>query len=125
MGQPGVNFVTQRPNAAHIAAFTGRPALDSIWVYVGLAEAETAQVRADLALAELLRLSAFGCKVLIVVMPTATGWLDPGSFDVVEYIHSGDIASVAVQYSYLQSQCAISDMPTGKPAKPEPKSRLA
>ena len=62
---------------------------------------------ADRALAELLRLGAFERKVLIVAMPTGTGWLDPGSFDVVEYMHQGDIATVAVQYSYLQSPLAL------------------
>ena len=107
MGQPGRNFVTQGPDAGDIAAFTGRPALNPIRVYVGLAEADTAQVRADRALAELRRLGAFERKVLIVAMPTGTGWLDPGSFDVVEYMHGGDIASVAVQYSYLQSPMAL------------------
>lgn len=107
MGQPGRNFVTQGPDAGDIASFTGQPALDPIRVYVGLAEAETPQVRAERALAELLRLGAFERKVLIVAMPTGTGWLDPGSFDVVEYMHGGDIASVAVQYSYLQSPMAL------------------
>lgn len=58
-------------------------------------------------MAELLRLGAFEREVLIVAMPTGTGWLDPGSFDVVEYMHGGDIATVAVQYSYLQSPMAL------------------
>lgn len=107
MGQPGRGFVTGGPDAADIAAFAGRPARDPIRVYVGLAEADTAQDRADRALAELLRLGAFEREVLIVAMPTGTGWLDPGSFDVVEYMHGGDIASVAVQYSYLQSPMAL------------------
>lgn len=107
MGQPGRDFVTGGPDAADIAAFAGRPARDPIRVYVGLAEADTAQDRADRALAELLRLGAFEREVLIVAMPTGTGWLDPGSFDVVEYMHGGDIASVAVQYSYLQSPMAL------------------
>lgn len=107
MGQPGRDFVTGGPDAAAIAGFAGQPAKQPIRVYAGLAEAETAQARADRALAELLRLGAFDRKVLIVAMPTGTGWLDPGSFDVVEYMHGGDIASVAVQYSYLQSPLAL------------------
>ncbi|HRO15218.1 MAG TPA: alpha/beta-hydrolase family protein [Paracoccus sp. (in: a-proteobacteria)] len=107
MGQPGRNFVTEGPDARAIAAFAGQPAQDPIRVYVGLAEADTAQERADRALAELQRLGAFERKVLIVAMPTGTGWLDPGSFDVVEYMHGGDIATVAVQYSYLQSPMAL------------------
>src|SRR6056297_2865736 len=43
----------------------------------------------------------FDRVVLIVASPTGTGWLDPGSHDPVEYMHGGDIATVAAQYSYL------------------------
>lgn len=107
MGQPGRDFVTLGPDAAAISAFTGRPALEPIRVYVGRANADTPQERADLALAELKRLGAFDRKVLLVVSPTGTGWMDPGSHDPVEYMHDGDIATVAVQYSYLQSPFAL------------------
>lgn len=107
MGRPGRNFVTSGPDASDIADFGARPAKQPLRVYVGLAQADSAQERADLALAELQRIGAFERKLLIVAMPTGTGWLDPGSFDVVEYMHGGDIASVAVQYSYLQSPLAL------------------
>lgn len=49
----------------------------------------------------------FDRVVLIVASPTGTGWLDPGSHDPVEYMHGGDIATVAAQYSYLQSPLAL------------------
>lgn len=107
MGRPGRNFVTSGPGADAIAAFSGRAAKRPLRVYVGRAEADTPQERADEALAELKRIGGFDRKVLIVAMPTGTGWLDPGSFDVIEYMHGGDIASVAVQYSYLQSPLAL------------------
>lgn len=107
MGQPGRNFITGGPDAAAISAFTGRPALDPIRVYVGRANADTPQERADLALAELKRQDAFSRKVLVVVSPTGTGWMDPGSHDPLEYMHDGDIATVAVQYSYMQSPFAL------------------
>jgi uncharacterized membrane protein len=107
MGQPGRDFVTKGPDAVAISAFTGRPARDPIRVYVGRANADTPQERADLALAELKRLGAFERKVLLVVSPTGTGWMDPGSHDPVEYMHDGDIATVAVQYSYMQSPFAL------------------
>ncbi len=107
MGQPGRNFATTGPDAAAITAFTGRPALDPIRVYVGRANADTPQERADLALAELKRLGAFDRKILVVVSPTGTGWMDPGSHDPLEYMHDGDVATVAVQYSYLQSPYAL------------------
>jgi len=107
MGQPGRDFVTNGPDAQSIAAFTGDAALDPIRVYVGRANAPTAEDRANLALDELLRLDAFEREVLIVASPTGTGWLDPGSHDPLEYMHGGDIATVAVQYSYLQSPLAL------------------
>lgn len=107
IGEPGRDYITSGPDAADIAAFTGRPALDPIRVYVGRANAETPRERAELALAELQRLGAFERKVLIVASPTGTGWMDPGAMDPVEFMHGGDIATVAVQYSYLQSPLAL------------------
>ncbi|MFT4916720.1 MAG: putative membrane protein [Lentimonas sp.] len=107
IGEPGRDFLTSGPDAEDIAAFTGVPALDPIRVYVGRANGETAQDRADLALAELKRLGAFDREVLIVASPTGTGWMDPGSHDPVEYMHGGDIATVGSQYSYLQSPLAL------------------
>jgi len=107
MGRPGRDFVSGGPDAAAISAFTGRPAKDPIRVYVGRANAATAQARAELALAELKRLGAFERKVLIVTSPTGTGWMDPGSHDPVEYMHDGDIATVSAQYSFLQSPLAL------------------
>ncbi|WBU63028.1 alpha/beta hydrolase [Paracoccus aerodenitrificans] len=107
MGQPGRNFINGGPDAAAIAEFTGEEAQNPLRIYVGLANADTPKERADMALSELQRVGAFDREVLIVALPTGTGWLDPGSFDVLEYMHGGDIASVAVQYSYLQSPLAL------------------
>jgi uncharacterized membrane protein len=107
IGEPGRDYITTGPTAADIAAFTGRPALDPIRVYVGRANGETPRERAELALAELLRLGAFERAVLVVASPTGTGWMDPGAMDPVEYMHGGDIATVTVQYSYLQSPLAL------------------
>lgn len=107
LGQPGRDYVTTGPDAADIAAFTGRDAMQPIRVYVGRAQDDTAQQRADIALAELQRQGGFERDVLIVAMPTGTGWLDPGAVDTVEYMHGGNIATIAVQYSYLQSPLAL------------------
>lgn len=107
MGKPGREFITSGPTAEDIADFTGRPALEPIRVYVGRANGETPRARAELALAELIRQGAFEREVLIVTSPTGTGWMDPGSHDPVEYMHGGDIATVAAQYSYLQSPLAL------------------
>lgn len=107
LGKPGRDYVTGGPDAEDIGAFTGRPARDPVRVYVGLAEAQSAEERAEVALAELKRLGGFEREVLVVALPTGTGWMDPGAVDTVEYMHGGDIATVAVQYSYLQSPLAL------------------
>jgi uncharacterized membrane protein len=107
MGQPGRNFILDGPDAEAISAFSGRAAEDPIRVYVGRAQDEDPQVRAELALKELQRLGAFDRSVLIVASPTGTGWLDPGGHEPLEFMHDGDVATVAVQYSYLQSPLAL------------------
>lgn len=97
MGQPGRDFVTNGPDAKAITAFTGRPALEPVRVYVGRANGGSPQERAELALAELQRLGGFEREILVVTSPTGTGWMDPGSHDPLEYMHGGDIATVSTQ----------------------------
>lgn len=107
MGSPGRDFITSGPSADDIAAFTGQAALHPIRVYVGRANGETPQERAELALAELIRQGAFEREILIIASPTGTGWMDPGAQDPVEYMHGGNIATVVAQYSYMQSPLAL------------------
>jgi uncharacterized membrane protein len=107
LGFRGREFVTSGPAAEKIGAFLHQPALEPIRVYVGLNAAETAKDRAALALAELKRTGAFERSTLIVVVPTGTGWVDPAAMDTVEYLHHGDVASVALQYSYLTSWLSL------------------
>ncbi|AJY48222.1 hypothetical protein TM49_14160 [Martelella endophytica] len=107
MGQPGRNFVTGAPSADDIARFTGRPAQRPIRVYVGRSQDDDPHERARIALAELQRLGAFDRRILLVASPTGTGWLDPGAHDTLEFMQDGDVATVAVQYSFLQSPLAL------------------
>ena len=107
MGQPGRNFVTSAPSAEDIETFTGRPAERPIRVYVGRSQADEPQERARIALEEMQRLGAFDRAYLMIASPTGTGWLDPGAHDTFEYMHNGDVATVAVQYSFLQSPLAL------------------
>jgi uncharacterized membrane protein len=107
LGRAGREFVARGPTAAEISAFTGRSARDPIRVYVGLRGADTARERARLALAELKRQGGFDRSTLIVITPTGTGWIDPAAMDAVEYLHDGDVASVAMQYSYLNSPLSL------------------
>ncbi len=107
LGRTGRDMVAAGPTAEDIEAFTGEPALEPLRVYVGLNSADTPQERAELALAELERIDAFDRSVLLVNIPTGTGWVDPKAQMPVEYLHRGDIATVSVQYSYLASWLAL------------------
>ncbi len=107
MGKPGRDFVLGGPDAAAIARFTGRPAKEPLRIYVGLAQDRDPQVRARAALTEMQRVGAFDRRVLVLASPTGTGWMDPASYDALEYMQGGDVATVAAQYSYLQSPLAL------------------
>jgi len=103
VGRFGRQFIAGGPTADTIAALTGRPAHTPVRVYAGLQPNQTATQRAQLALAELKRLGGFDRTILVVATPTGTGWLDPGAVDTLEYLHHGNTAIVAQQYSYLPS----------------------
>lgn len=107
LGRAGREFIATGPTAAEIRAFTHADALEPIRVYVGLGAADTAEERAQIALDELKRVGAFERSVLVVITPTGTGWVDPSAMDTVEYLHHGDVASVAQQYSYLSSPLSL------------------
>lgn len=103
LGAKGREFVAEGPSVVELVATSARPAQDPIRVYVGLTAAEDDRSRAELAVAELERTGAFGRSVLLVTVPTGTGWINPQPIDALEYLHAGDTAVVAVQYSYLPS----------------------
>jgi uncharacterized membrane protein len=107
MGRWGREFATAGPSARDIAALTGRPAKDPLRIYVGREQAPTPEARAAAALAEMERVGAFDRAVLVVAMPTGTGWLDPGAHDTLEHLLHGDVATVTAQYSYLTSPLAL------------------
>lgn len=112
MGRWGRSFVATGPTENEISAFWGEPALQPIRVYVGLNAADTPEARAQLAFDELRRLGGFDRSVLVIAMPTGSGWLDPGGMDTLDYIARGDVATVAVQYSYLPSPVSVVVDPT-------------
>jgi len=107
LGRQGRRFVSGGPDAADLSAFFGTPTPAPVRVYVGLNSADTPEQRARLALEELKRAGGFDRSVLLLVTPTGTGWVDEASQDPAEYLFRGDVATVAVQYSYLNSPLAL------------------
>ncbi|CAM5648080.1 alpha/beta-hydrolase family protein [Mycolicibacterium aubagnense] len=107
LGKMGRSYIASAPTGNEIASQTSPDAKEPIRVYAGLNSAKTAKDRARLALDELVRVGGFERSALIVITPTGTGWVDPAGIDPVEYLHHGDIASVAIQYSYLPSWLSL------------------
>ncbi|WP_457585577.1 alpha/beta hydrolase [Ensifer canadensis] len=107
LGRQGRQFIASGPSAGDIGAFFSGEAKEPLRVYAGLNSAETAKERAKLALEELKRVGGFERSNLMIVVPTGTGWVDPPGLDSVEYLLKGDVASVAVQYSYLASWLSL------------------
>lgn len=107
LGRAGREFVASEAMPDDIARLAGTPAREPIRVYVGLPSGETVEDRARLALEELKRQGGFERAYLVIVTPTGTGWIDPASMDALEYLTGGDVASVAVQYSYLSSPLSL------------------
>ena len=107
LGRAGREFIASGPSQDQLKAFLGTDAKQPIRVYVGLRSAETAKERARLALEELRRVGGFDRALLVIITPTGTGWVDPAAIDSLEYLQRGDVASVAMQYSYLSSPLTL------------------
>lgn len=107
LGRAGREFVASGPTGTEISSFTGRPAIDPIRVYAGLNVADTPKRRAEQALNELKRQNGFDRSILVIITPTGTGWVDPAAMDGLEYLHDGNVASIAMQYSYLNSPLSL------------------
>src|SRR3954452_23881654 len=103
LGLQGRNFVGMGPTPDELTAFSGRPALEPVRVYAGLATADDVADRADLAVRELQRAGGLDRSALVVVTTTGTGWVDPAASSSLEYELDGDTAMIAMQYSYLPS----------------------
>ena len=107
LGRMGRAAIAVGPTQADIESLTGTPALEPLRIYVGLNSAPDIRSRAELALAEMIRVGAFERSVLVINTPTGTGWLDPASQKALEYLQRGDVATVSMQYSYLASWLAL------------------
>lgn len=104
LGSKGRDFILGVSSKEELAQYFSKNDIqDPIRVYVWLNSADTPEQRATLLLEEMKRVGAFSKKILVIVTPTGTGWIDPASIQALEYLLAGDVASVWVQYSYLPS----------------------
>lgn len=107
LGREGRTFVAEGPTAEEITAATGRVAATPIRVYAGRESADTVDGVAANVVAELHRTGAFDREVLAVVTTTGRGWVNENVASALEYVHSGDTAIAAMQYSFLPSPLAF------------------
>jgi len=103
LGRQGRSFVAGGPTQSDLQKLSGQKPVQPVRVYVGVQSANTIKQRAALAVQELKRSGGFDRKVVNVVVPTGTGWMNPQLVDSLEYLYNGDTAQVGVQYSYLPS----------------------
>ncbi|WP_172603604.1 alpha/beta-hydrolase family protein, partial [Rhodococcus ruber] len=75
----------------------------AIRTYVGLGSAPDVRSRAALAVRELERAGGFARAHVVVVVPTGSGWVDPGAVRGFAALFGGDVALVAQQYSSAPS----------------------
>lgn len=104
LGYQGRKFVTSGPDVEQLNDMNmSGTGIEPVRVYVGLQSAASLEQRVDLALKELDRTGAFRRRVLVVAIPTGTGWIEAQSTDPLEYMYDGNTAMVGVQYSFLPS----------------------
>ena len=68
-------------------------------VHVGLGAAPTDSSRAQLAVSALVQAGGLSRSVLLVAVPTGSGWLDEGAVRSLERLTGGDVATVDAQYA--------------------------
>ncbi len=106
-GREGRRFLTRGPSVEDIDDFADGEVSEPVRVFVGRAEADTVEERVALAVDELDRFGGFEREVLLVVVPTGTGWVNEQIVQPLEYFHAGDVATVSVQYSHMPSPLAF------------------
>lgn len=106
LGFNGMKYTGSGPDASRIEQVTGRPATEPIRAYASVAGGEMEDIVAT-AMSELERMDAFDRSTIHIVTTTGEGWAEEFDVESVEYLTGGDVATVAMQYSYLPSPVAL------------------
>jgi hypothetical protein len=77
-----------------------------IRIYVHRTAATTTAQRAGLAVTELEQAGGFDRAVVLVDLPTGSGWVNPQAIDALERLTGGDLATVTLQYAHSPSWLA-------------------
>ena len=109
LGSEGRTWVARAPDAAELAAVApeGQDVTAPVRAFIGRHASAEPDERAQLAVAELERLGGFERSAVLVVMPTGTGWVNEQVVRPLEHLLSGDLATVATQYSHMPSPLAF------------------
>lgn len=116
LGQQGRRFVTDVLTPEYIDDKMGEDnAVHPIRVFVGYnSEPLYPTGRAEMALDELERTSAFDRDYLLLVSPTGTGWVDQTMIESAEMFTRGNIATVCIQYGRYPSFLALQKVALGR-----------
>ena len=108
LSREGRRFVNMALTQDEIGTVMGEPAVaDPIRLFVGLDSAPLMEDRVDLLLDEMVRTKAFERKVVCLVSPTGSGYINYVMAESLEYLTRGDCAIVTMQYSLLPSSMSL------------------
>ena len=114
LSREGRRIVNMALPAHEIAEVTGKPAIDPIRAFAGIATAELVDERVDVLMRELEDMGAFERKVLCFCSPTGTGYLNYVMMETLEYLTGGDCATFALQYSLRPSFISLDRVAMGR-----------
>ena len=107
-------IVNMALTADQITEVTGRPAMDPIRAFAGIASAELVDERVDILMRELEDMGAFEREVLCFCSPTGTGYLNYVMMETLEYLTGGNCATFALQYSLRPSFISLDRVAMGR-----------
>jgi uncharacterized membrane protein len=110
----GRRFVSGVITQAEIKQVMGTNGLEPIRIYAGIDSAETEEARLNLVIDELERTKAFDRKMLMLISPTGTGYVNYVAVESAELMSRGDIATAALQYSKRPSPMSLDRVPEGR-----------
>jgi uncharacterized membrane protein len=114
LSREGRRVVNMALPAGEISEVTGKPAIDPIRAFAGLATAPLVDERVDILMRELEDIGAFERKVLCFCSPTGTGYLNYVMMETLEYLTGGDCATFALQYSLRPSFISLDRVAMGR-----------